>query len=64
MNFWRITIAADPEARGKLWASETNLNVNSCIAAFLGVLDAVGVANFLAGTLFDDCVQWVCIRSG
>ena len=47
MNFVPVTIVADPEARGKLRASETNRNENSCKSDFLGVLDAGGLADFL-----------------
>ena len=47
MNFGPATIVADPEARGKLLVSIINHNVNSCRSAFLGVLDAVGVADLL-----------------
>ena len=47
MNFGPATIVMDLEACSEFRASEANYNENLCKAAFLGVLDAGGVADFL-----------------
>ena len=63
MNFGPATIVADSEARGDLRAFKTNHNEISCEAAFLWVLDSVGVvvfslASFLM-TVCDGCASGV-----
>ena len=64
MNLGPVTIVADPEARGELWASETNLNENSCEAVFLGVVAAVGATNFLLACFLMTVCNWCALEVG
>ena len=51
---------AEPEARGELWASETNHSENLCTAAILGLLGAAAASDHPLACF----LMTVCIGSG